>query len=241
MKYVASCSFGKDSLATIILAIAYGEPLDAVVYARVMFDENRSAEPPEHEDFIFNVAIPWIESFGIKVHVIQSEKTFKDVFYHERTRGNNIGKIVGFPLQGKCEVNSGCKRPVFEKANKLFFGEDVIQYVGIAIDEPNRLKRLKDNQVSLLAKYGYTEAMARYLCLWYGLLSPMYSYSNRGGCFFCPNTRITTLAHLRKCYPDIWDELLKMSATPNKIKDTFNRTETLEQIDQRLKEAETLE
>lgn len=35
MKYVACCSFGKDSLATVILAKRHNEPLDAVVYARV--------------------------------------------------------------------------------------------------------------------------------------------------------------------------------------------------------------
>lgn len=44
MKYIASCSFGKDSLATIILAYLHNEPLDEVVYARVMFDSTTSAE-----------------------------------------------------------------------------------------------------------------------------------------------------------------------------------------------------
>lgn len=34
MKHVACCSFGKDSLATVILAKKHNEPLDAVVYAR---------------------------------------------------------------------------------------------------------------------------------------------------------------------------------------------------------------
>ena len=33
-KYIASCSFGKDSLATILLAKAHGEPLDEAVYTR---------------------------------------------------------------------------------------------------------------------------------------------------------------------------------------------------------------
>ena len=32
MKYIASCSFGKDSLATVILAKEHGEPLDEIVY-----------------------------------------------------------------------------------------------------------------------------------------------------------------------------------------------------------------
>ena len=186
MKYIASCSFGKDSMATVLLALAYGEPLDAVVYVRVMYDSVRSAEPPEHEEFIQNVAIPLLESLGIRVITLQANKTFKDVFLHTRTKGNHVGKRVGFPLQGKCEVNAACKRPCFSQANKLFPGEEVTQYVGIAIDEPRRLSRLKPGKVSLLAKYGYTEAMAEYLCFYNGLLSPMYSYATRGGVLFLP-------------------------------------------------------
>ena len=61
MKHIACCSFGKDSLATIILAYLHGEPLDEIVYARVMFDKNRSAEVPEHEEFINKVAVPALQ------------------------------------------------------------------------------------------------------------------------------------------------------------------------------------
>ena len=56
-----------------------------------------------------------------------------------------------------------------------------MQYVGIAIDEPKRLARIKSkgktSKISLLEKYGYTEDMAKQKCLEYGLLSPIY----RGG------------------------------------------------------------
>ena len=58
MKYIASCSFGKDSIATVILAKEHEEPLDEIVYCEVMFDKEISGEHPEHRDFIYNVAIP---------------------------------------------------------------------------------------------------------------------------------------------------------------------------------------
>lgn len=35
--HIASCSFGKDSIATILLALENNEPLDRVVFAEVMF------------------------------------------------------------------------------------------------------------------------------------------------------------------------------------------------------------
>ena len=36
--YIASCSFGKDSIATILLALENNEPLDRAVFSEVMFD-----------------------------------------------------------------------------------------------------------------------------------------------------------------------------------------------------------
>jgi len=52
MKYIASCSFGKDSLAMILTIIEHGLPLDEVVYCEVMFDDTTSGEYPEHAAFI---------------------------------------------------------------------------------------------------------------------------------------------------------------------------------------------
>ena len=74
-------------------------------------------------------------------------------------------------------INRECKRNPIHQYYKQFEC-DIVQYVGIAIDEPKRLARLKQegktSQISLLAKYGYTEDMAKAKCLEYGLLSPIY-------------------------------------------------------------------
>ena len=41
-KYVASCSGGKDSVATLLLAAQHNEPLDEAVFSEVMFDKDTS-------------------------------------------------------------------------------------------------------------------------------------------------------------------------------------------------------
>lgn len=66
--HIASCSFGKDSLAAILLAKLHGEPLDEAIYCEVMFDKNVSGEVPEHRDFIYHTAIPALEDMGGKGH-----------------------------------------------------------------------------------------------------------------------------------------------------------------------------
>ena len=73
-----------------------------------------------------------------------------------------------------CVINRDCKMQPIHAYYKQFKNYDIVQYVGIATDEPKRLARLKEGQVSLLDKYGYTEDMARKKCLEYGLLSPIY-------------------------------------------------------------------
>lgn len=74
MKYIASCSFGKDSIATVILAYLHNEPLDLIVYSEVMFDKKISGEHPAHLEFIYNKAKPTFENWGYKVKIVKSNK-----------------------------------------------------------------------------------------------------------------------------------------------------------------------
>lgn len=154
--HIASCSFGKDSLATILLALEHGEPLDEAVYCEVMFDKRTSGEVPEHRAFIYETAIPRLEQLGVPVRVLRSDKTYLDLFAGTVTRGPKKGLRRGFPLCGHCYVQRDCKLRPIRRYNRTLT-PDTVQYVGIASDEPVRLRRLQGNQVSLLEKYHYTE------------------------------------------------------------------------------------
>lgn len=214
VKHIASCSYGKDSLATVILAHEHGEPLDEVIYVEVMFDKEISGEMPEHRDFIYNVAIPKLESWGYPVTVLRSDRTYIDCFYHKLVKGKRKGMTQGFPMQGKCLINRECKlRPIRQYMKRQ--PKDLVQYIGIAADEPKRLARLDGNKISLLAKYDYTEKMAEQLCREYGLLSPIYEFTKRGGCFFCMNARDCELRHLRNNHPELWNKLLSLEDEEN--------------------------
>ncbi len=59
----------------------HNEPLDEVVYCEVMFDDGVSGEVPEHRDFIYSRAIPFLERNGIKVVLLRSGMTFLESFY----------------------------------------------------------------------------------------------------------------------------------------------------------------
>lgn len=89
--HIASCSFGKDSIATILLALKHNEPLDRVVYSEVMFDNDKgiSGEPPEHANWIHKVAIPKLQSLGLKVDVLRSCIDYK-WFFINKVQGGEI-------------------------------------------------------------------------------------------------------------------------------------------------------
>ena len=190
--YIASCSFGKDSIATILLALENGEPIDRCVFSEVMFDNSRniSGEIPEHIEWIRNVAKPKLEALGVAVDIVRSSEDYISQFFKVRgtktKHPERIGKLQGFPIGGNCRMNSCGKIAPIHKYYRQFRnqGYDIVQYVGIAYDEPKRLARLHGSQVSLLAKYKYTERMAMRKCEEYDLISPLYKSANRGGVGF---------------------------------------------------------
>ena len=106
-----------------------------------------------------------------------------------------------------------------------------VQYIGIAKDEQERLLRLAGNRVSLLDKYNCTEEDAKQLCQRAGLLSPVYTFTTRGGCWFCPNAKRKELRHLYDYHPNLWERMLELQALPNKVSEKFNRSETFSDID----------
>ena len=169
--HIASCSGGKDSVATILLAAQHDEPMDEIVFAEVMFDKNTTGEVPEHRDFIYDKLKPFCEKeLGVKFTILHGPKTYDDIFHHIIVRGPHQGEMRGFAWAGMCAANRECKTNPMRRYNKTL-SPDTVSYVGIAIDEPKRLARLEGTpKVSLLAKYGLTEADALKLCADHDLL-----------------------------------------------------------------------
>lgn len=176
--HIASWSGGKDSTATIILAHEHNEPLDLIIFSEVMFDEKTSGEYPEQMEFIHRCKKQF-EEWGYPVEILHSDVTYMECFHHVCGKGKRIGMKLGFPMTGRCIINRDCKLKPIHQFNKAH--PDAIHYVGLAIDEPKRLERLKPNTISLLAKYGMSEADAYDLCKLYDMLSPVYSFTKRGG------------------------------------------------------------
>ena len=184
MKRFAMWSGGKDSSASIVLCYEKGIHLDGILFAEVMFDHSRgiSGENPKHIKWVYEEAIPIIEKMGYKVIIVKSKSDYMQEFHrvisNSKQDGRN-GKMSGFFIGGMCAGNDRLKmRPL----NKFIKDEgEVEQIVGIAVNEPERLARLKMGEKSILAEYNIREADTYDICRKYRLLSPTYEDKTRGG------------------------------------------------------------
>lgn len=241
--HIASCSFGKDSIATILLAKEHNEPLDRIVFAEVMFDNARgiSGEIPEHIEWIYNTAIPRLEQItGIKVDVVRSKHDYMENFFTTRKNSkypSRNGKLQGFPLGRGCFINSMCKKAPIRTYFSRLKDYEVTTYEGLAFDETERLKRMhrsRNRHISLLEKYRVTERAAYELVKENGLLSPIYETVNRGGCWFCPNQTYCQLNQIRQNHPELWGELKQLEQTENMINKNFKWGATLTHIEKKI-------
>ncbi|MGL4729994.1 MAG: phosphoadenosine phosphosulfate reductase family protein [Clostridium sp.] len=207
MKYIASFSGGKDSLAMVLRLLEEEKPLDHIAYIDTGLEFGEVTNYIKLCERKFKEIRP-----NIKFDWITPKYTFEEYFYRKKQKGKNKGDIYGWPYT--TAFNSWCndrlKLKPFKNYMKQFNEKEVIVYLGIAADEPKRLKKLENNRRAPLAEWGMTEID----CLNYikekGFKNPMYWKFERLGCYLCPKQNLNSLRSLRRHYPLLWEKMLKM-------------------------------
>lgn len=212
-------SFGKDSMATLILAAEQGIPIDRVMYCDIRFNKEISGEHPLMAAWIPTAEKRLKELFCVTVDHVYSGVSFEEQFYKVKQKGNHAGNIYGFPYILGAWCNDRLKLRAIKRYEKQFRNNETTTFVGIAYDEPIRWERMAKKETvnckyrSLLFEQKLTEQDAFQICEKYELLSPMYKTEDeiyRGGCWFCPKQSLSDLYSLYKNYPSYFDKLLKM-------------------------------
>ena len=205
MQYIASLSYGKDSCAMLEIIKQHDMPLDRIVHVEIMATDTIPADLPPMMDFKRKADKIIKERYGVEVEHLHANVSYQDVFYKVwGAESGKAGKIYGFPLIKGGHCQSQLKMPPMRKIER-----GNICYIGIAADEPNRFHNLTDRKRSPLVEHDITEAEARKICEELDLLSPIYTQSARGGCWFCHNQGVNQLRLLRKQYPEYWSLMLK--------------------------------
>ena len=240
MEYIASLSYGKDSLYMLEIIHKNNLPLDRIIHASIMATPTISADLPEMVDFKIKADEIILKKYGIKVEHISSSVSYEENFYRKKTHKNtnpkNIGKIYGFPYLNKHWCNPILKMQVLNKFNK----RGIHQYVGYAIDEKDKKRQdlisnyiagdSKFNGTYPLVDFKITEKECFDWCDENELLSPIYKNTLRGGCWFCHFKPLQQLYDLKTNFPEYWKLMLKWDLdSPISFKDKF----TLHDLDKR--------
>lgn len=194
MKYIASVSFGKDSLAMLLIILNNPEkyPLDEVIFYDTGMEFKAIYKTRDK-------ILPILKDKGIKYTELHPQKSFIDLMinYPHLSRNGVFKKGYGW-CGGVCRWGTTEKVRTIDK-----YCGDNHQYIGLAYDEVKRLEKLTANKSSPLAKEKITEEDALQLCYENGFYYeengiPLYDILTRVSCWCCRNKNLKELANYKK-------------------------------------------
>lgn len=211
MKYYASVSFGKDSLAMLFMLIEKQYPLDEVVF----YDTGMEFQA------IYGTRdkiLPILTAHSIKYTELYPEQSFLWNMFERpvKKRGTDIIHKHGYSWCG-----GTCRWGTSQKLKALkAYTKDGIDYVGIAADETHRFEKEKrPNRVLPLVEWNIAESQALHYCYekgfkWEENGYQLYSLLDRVSCWCCGNKNLKELRNIYLYLPEYW----------NKLKELQNRT-----------------
>lgn len=218
MLTVVGCSGGKDSVASVILFHKYYPEVKLLILtSEVYFDLEKqiSGENPVHMQWIKETMIPTFESWGHKCVLVHSpDRDYLSEFYHivkgATKHPEHNGRPYGFAIPDRCMIRRDLKiGPCDKYLNTL--EEPFVKYLGICIDEPKRLSAMHERgERSILEEFRFTERDAWNLCCEWNLLSPVYEYSYRQGCWMCGYAKCSEQKYIKEHFPLAWNRFLKL-------------------------------
>lgn len=185
MKYIASVSFGKDSLAMLLKLLELKKPLDEVVFYDTGMEFNAIYK-------IIEQIKPMLEQKNVKFTILKPRYSF---YYNMFERIFNKGKSnehKGYSwCGGHCRWGTGEKLQILNKHCR-----NAVVYIGIAYDETKRLaKERKGNKQFPLVELKMTEKDCLKYCYEKGFKwdengIELYSILDRVSCWCCANKNL---------------------------------------------------
>lgn len=215
MRYIASVSFGKDSLAMLLKLIEENKPLDEVVF----YDTGMEFEA------IYNTrdkVKTLLESEGIKFTELKPKNTMEFDMFEKciKCRNGKCRKGYGW-CGGACRWGTTFKIQTMNNYTKKY-GNDLVEYIGIAYDEPKRLsKERKGNKQFPLAEWKMTEKDCLEYCYMRGYFwqednVELYNILDRVSCWCCANKNLKELKNYYLYLPKYWQKLKDLQARTNR-------------------------
>jgi len=214
MKYIASVSFGKDSLAMLLRIMEEKKPLDAVVF----YDTGMEF------DAIYRIRDrmkPILSQVGINFIELHPSEPFLYSMLERPVKSRQDGSChQGYAwCGGRCRWGTTAKTAAIRKFKKSI-SDEVTDYVGIATDEPDRFEKEKSaGKVLPLVEWDMTEADCLSYCRHRGWnwsekspvtvsgMIDLYDILDRVSCWCCANKNLRELQNIYWYLPQYWSRL----------------------------------
>ena len=159
-KYIASCSGGKDSVATFCWLHSTMNRWMKPCSVRSCSTKTQAVKSRNTGTSSMTGSSPSVKRSWASSSPFHADKTYDDVSIMSSPADRIRARFAASHGLGCVQSSRDCKIPPVRKYNAAL-SSDTVSYVGIAQDEPKRLARLDGvKKVSLLGKYGMTEADA---------------------------------------------------------------------------------
>lgn len=220
-KYIASCSFGKDSLAMVLRLIEENKPLDEVVFYdtgmefKAIYDIRDSMREflASHDVKFVNLIPPYKFEY----------KAFEKPVI-ERGGGQHLGYSW---CGGRCRWGTTDKLVQMDRYAKE---QNAFVYIGIASDEYERLaKERAEYKLFPLSEWGMTENDCLKYCYEHGYEwiengIRLYDILDRVSCWCCANKNRKELYNMFCYLPEYWQKLKDFQArTDRPMKNWHNK------------------
>lgn len=214
MNYIASVSWGKDSLAMLIYILENKLPLDEVVF----YDTGMEFQA------IYNnrdKMLYYLKQKGIKYTELKPGQPFIYDMLKRPVTSNKKGYHNGYGwCGGVCRWGTTRKTQALDAYTK---GAKV-HYIGIAADEPERVARLVYPKCAPLATAGMIEASCLEYCRERGWnwneetaltesgYIDLYDILDRVSCWCCANKNLKELRNIYTYLPQYWERLKNLQS-----------------------------
>ena len=218
VKYIASCSFGKDSLAMILRLIEEKYPLDEVIF----YDTGMEFQAIyNNREKLSNILL----DHNIQFTILKDSRSFEYKAFEKEIHKRDGTISYGYDWCG------GLRR--WETKNKTdtikkyfrekYKGQPITEYIGIAYDEypriyKSRIKRWYTAKIYPLVEWKMTENDCLKYCRergwnWEENGTDLYDVLDRVSCWCCVNKNQKEIKNIIMHLPEYW----------NRIKDYENK------------------
>lgn len=225
IKYVASVSFGKDSLAMLLKLLEHNDKLDEVVF----YDTGMEFKCIYK---IIEKIAPMLKEKEIGFTILRSKNNFEYMMLEKPIHKRNGTIQKGYSwCGGSCRWGTTFKvREIdrYLKAKYIDKGNSVVLYVGIALNEVKRIIKIENSKQKYgiyralpLVKYSMREKDCLIYCRqkgfhWEEGIVDLYDILDRVSCWCCSNKNTKELRNYYTYLSNYFKELERLQSQTNR-------------------------